>query len=369
MRLFRCLGLAAVVLTTSARADAPYFQQFNLVSDIPGTATFTDPNLKNPWGISETGTSPFWVSNQKSGTSTLYNTAGVPQALVVNMPAGVGGPTGQVANSGTGATDFVLSNGAKASFIFANLNGAIDGWNGGAGTTALVAVPAAGAVYTGLALNPLAAGGSMLYAADTLHNRIDVYNASFQPILPGTFVDPSLPAGATVYNIQNLGGKLYVTYELAGGGGVVNVFDLNGAFLGRIASNGPGGLLNAPWGVAIAPAGWGGLGGDLLVGNLNDGRISAFSADPTHPGFIRQLSDKNNIPFAEPGLWALQFGNGGNGGDRNTLYFAAGINNQQDGLFGAISAAPEPGSIVLLTIGLALGGLGAWRKRRRASGQ
>jgi uncharacterized protein (TIGR03118 family) len=343
----------------SIPARASVYQQTNLVSDVPGLAAFTDPNLKNPWGMSSSPTSPIWVSNQVSGNSTLYNTAGQPQALVVTIP-GAGGPTGQVFNA---SSDFALPTGGKALFLFANLDGSISGWNGAQGTTAVVQASVAGAAFTGLAIGDNGAG-NFLYAADSAGNKIDVFDGAFaQTSLSGSFIDPNLDPGFTVYNIQALGGKLYVTYENEGaGGGVVDAFDFNGNFLQRVTSNDATGPLQSPWGLALAPSTFGQFGGALLVGNEDDGRISAF--DPTTGAFLGQLLDKNGNPISNPGLWGLKFGNGGNGGDPNTLYFAAGINGEQDGLFGAIRVVPEPSSIVMGGLGLSLvAAIGARRRR------
>jgi len=358
-----CVSLLAG-LPASTQAGGWYFQQTNLVSDVPGMAQFTDSNLKNPWGISSSGTSPFWVSNQVTGTSTLYNGAGKPQSLIVTiLPTGGGNPTGQVFNS---SSDFALTTGGKALFIFASLNGTISGWNGAQDTTAQIAATTPGAAYTGLAFGNNGSG-NFLYAADSPGNKIDVFNGSFSPTtLAGSFVDPNPLAGFTVYNVQHLGGSIYVTYENeATGGGVVNEFDLNGNFIRRISSNGAGGPLESPWGLALAPSGFGLFGGALLVGNEDDGHISAF--DPTTGNFLGQLLDKDGNPIANTGLWGLRFGNGGNGGDKDTLYFAAGINGEADGLFGSLTAVPEPSSMALGMIAMTLVVAGSrWRARRAA---
>jgi uncharacterized protein (TIGR03118 family) len=359
-------GLSLLILLVAApRPGHAGFVQTNLVSDIPGLAAHTDANLKNPWGISFGPTSPFWVSNQVTGTATLYAGDGTPRPavpLIVDIPGG--NPTGQVFNS---TADFSLSTGGKAFFLFATLNGTITGWNPSSGTTAQIAASTPGAEYTGLALGSSAAGNT-LYAADGAGAKIDVFNSLFAPItLGGSFTDPTLPSGFTPYNIQNLGGTLYVTYENEDeGGGVVNAFDLNGNFLRRVSANAEGGPLAAPWGVALAPAGFGEFGGALLVGNEDDGHISAFN--PTTGTFLGQLQDTSGNPIANTGLWGLAFGNGANGFDPGTLYFAAGINEEVNGLFGAIApavAAPQPAGVMLLGLGLLAVGGWHWRRRTR----
>ncbi len=356
-RRFVNLGLPGLLLAFSSVAHADFFafEQTNLVSSVPGLAPVTDPNLKNPWGISHSPTSPNWVSNQVTGTSTLYNGAGQPfpigSPLVVTIPGGgsPNGPTGQVFNP---TNDFVLTTGGKAAFLFANLDGSISGWNGAHGTLAEVVAMTADAVYTGLALGTSGAG-SRLYAANDDGGTIDIFDAAFSQVtLPGAFIDPTLPAGFTPYNIMNLDDTLYVTYENeASGGGVINRFDLDGNFLGRLTSNPDGGPLDAPWGLALAPAGFGPFGGALLVGNEDDGHINAF--DPVTGDFLGTLLDAARNPIANTGQWGLIFGNGGNGGDPNTLFFAAGIEDENEGLFGSIRAVfvPEPASPLLLLLG------------------
>jgi uncharacterized protein (TIGR03118 family) len=341
------------------------FVETDLVSDIPGRAIFTDPNLVNPWGISESATSPFWVSNAGTGTSTLYNTAGTPQPTVVSIPLPTGGlssPTGQVFNAGTAFN--------ADRFIFATEEGTINGWRGALGTTAELLFDRTGAnsIYKGLAISTVSTN-TYLYAADFHNNRIDVFPSSGAPPLLGAFIDPLIPAGYAPFNIQNLGGKLYVTYakqdalaedEIAGAGnGYVSVFDLNGNFIRRFASNG---ALDAPWGVAIAPTGFGNFGGDLLVGNFGDGMINAY--DLATGNWVDALRDLSGTPIAIDGLWGLTFGNGGNGGRANTLYFTAGIEDEAHGLFGSIAAVPEGST---LFAGIALIGFCAgvvWKRSR-----
>jgi uncharacterized protein (TIGR03118 family) len=355
---------------------ANLYLQHNLVANTAGVADVTDPNLVDPWSIAISGASPFWVANHLSGTATLYNGAGAITPTVVtispapNSAAGtLGRPTGQVQNP---TTAFVIANGKSASFIFSTEDGLITAWNGGTVDQVLVNNSAASAVYKGLAINP-SATAPLLYASNFRSGKIDVFDGSFKPTtVPGGFVDPNQPSNYAPFNIWPLGGKLYVTYaqqdsakflDVAGAGnGIVDVFDFNGNLLNRLVTNG---VLNSPWGVAIAPAGWGAFGGALLVGNFGDGRINAFDLTGKSLG---TLQDANGNPIAVAGLWALIFGNGGRGGDGNTLYFVAGVPNGatvKRGILGSIAppaqidaiynaaggqlAAISPGEIVIVT--------------------
>jgi uncharacterized protein (TIGR03118 family) len=353
-------ALALLASTLAAPATAAYVQT-NLVSDIPTFAAFTDPNLKNPWGIASSPTSPFWVSNNGTGTSTLYNSLGQPfpvaSPLVVTIPPAPGGtPTGQVFNGGS---DFQINPGQPARFIFATESGTIAAWNPAANATnAITKVDnsASGAVYKGLAIGSTASG-NFLYAANFASGAIDVFDKSFTPTsLPGSFTDPNLPSGYAPFNVQNLDGTLYVTYAVRGlngddvsgaGNGIVDAFDTNGNLLRRVAT---AGALNSPWGLALAPLGFGEFGGALLVGNFGDGVIDAFN--PITGLLLGTLLDVTNNPIVNDGLWGLRFGNGGNGGSLNTLYFTAGLNDEQDGLFGSIAAVPEPATVALVLVGI-----------------
>jgi uncharacterized protein (TIGR03118 family) len=359
-------------------AHAAYIQT-NLVSDIPGLAQITDPQLVNPWGVSESATSPFWVSDQATSNSTLYSVTGgtTVTKVVINPPSGFvaipttasgpQGPTGQVSNSGSNFPVANGGNGQAARFIFANLNGTISAWNGGTGASIQATTP--GAVYTGLAIN---SSQTRLYAANGAQNRVDVFNSAFAPVsLPGAFVDPNLPAGLAPFNVQDIGGKVYVTYAPAGranqiaatpGMGVVAVFDENGTFQQEVIR---GSQLAAPWGIAQAPVSFGQFGGDLLVGNFSfaDSAINAY--DPISGAFLGTIPV--NVGANTPGgLWDLTFGNGAAGGDPNTLYFADGINGERDGLFAAISVVPEPSTFVVLATALMICG-GCWLVRSRAA--
>jgi uncharacterized protein (TIGR03118 family) len=311
--LLSALAAFLVQSFTPTMVWAAFIQQ-NLVSDIPGLAAITDANLKNPWGLSHTPTSPFWVSDQSANVATLYNVptggAVTKNALIVTMPLtalGAQGPTGQVFNS----TSSFPVNGTPATFIFANLNGTIDAWNNSAGTNAITGAAVPGAVYTGLALLP---SGPFLLAANNATGGIDVFNGTFQKVsLPGSFTDPSVPSGFGAFNVQVIDNKVYVTYAPTGhpaqtgalpGQGFIGVFDLNGNFLQHIAD----GHLASPWGLTLAPAGFGPFGNDLLVGNFSFllSEINAF--DPGTGAFLGTIpiDTGGNAPG---GLWGLAFGN------------------------------------------------------------
>jgi len=316
-------------------------------------ANNTDANLRNPWGMSFSLTSPFWVSDQVTDVSTLYNAQGAAQALVVSIPPASPPPTGPTGQVFTGGQGFTTLTGASPNFAFSTLAGTIDAWN--AGTSAVTQFTAAdGAIYTGLAIV-----GNMLYAADTRNGKIDIFNSSFaKTTVSGTFIDPNVASGFTPYNIQNVSGKLYVEYAKRNTpGGSVGVFDANGNLLQHIDDP----HFNSPWGVTLAPASFGPFGNRLLIGNFGDGMINAF--DASTGTFVGTVSDVNGNPIANPGLWALAFRAQNSGFDTNTLFFTAGINNEVNGLFGEIQIAPEPATLGL--IGLALGALAlAGRKTR-----
>jgi uncharacterized protein (TIGR03118 family) len=376
-------AIAGVVLCASAwRVDASTYVQTDLVSDIAGLATITDPLLVNSWGLTATATSPFWISNQGTNTSTLYAVSGpttVSKVTAVNAQgfvsipttaAGPQGPTGIVSNSNT--ANFQLTPGTpstSARFIFANLNGTISGWAGG--LTSTIQATTTGASYTGLAINSTA---GLLYAANGAGvGGISVFNSNFAPVsLSGGFVDPSLPTGFVPFNVQTIGGNVYVTYAPSGraaqisataGQGFVDVFDENGTLLQRLIT---GGQLAAPWGLALAPASFGPFGGDLLVGNFSsvDSGINAFN--PLTGAFLGSILIDVGSGNTPGGLWALMFGTGSaNGGDPNTLYFTDGINGETAGLFGAIQSTPLPAALPLFASGLGALGLFGWRRKRR----
>jgi uncharacterized protein (TIGR03118 family) len=353
LALLLAVGIATVG-SLPAQAATTTFEQVNLVSNIPELALHTDPDLVNPWGISHSPTSPFWVSDNGTGVSTLYNpaTPDIKLSLVVTIPPPAGSaagttskPTGQVFNGGT---DFVVTSAAgsgPARFIFATEDGTISGWNPAADpTNAILAVDHSGAeaIYKGLAIGSNSAG-NFLYAANFHAGTIEVFDKDFHQVqLAGSFSDPNVHRGFAPFNIQNLGGKLYVTYakqdadgedDVAGpANGYVDIFDTTGNLLQRLATRG---RLNSPWGLAIAPPTFGAFAGDLLVGNFGDGRINVI--DPVTGEFLDQLRDANNHAITIDGLWGLIVGNGGNGGDPGKIYFTAGPNDEADGLFGSLA--------------------------------
>ena len=335
------LAFAALVVAAPLSAAQPTEFTVNpLVSDQPGVAPVLDPDLVNPWGLTSSATSPWWVSDNGTDKSTLYNGAGVKQGLIVSV---AGGPTGTVFNPTAG---FALPTGGKALFLFDSEDGIVRAWNGAQGTTAIVAADRSnvGAIYKGLAIADTS-NGPRLYAADFHNGRIDVFNSSFTLQQNSGFEDPSLPAGFAPFNVQVLGGRVFVAYakqdkdaedEVAGQGrGRVDVYDLAGNLLGGITGHGQ---LNAPWGLAIAPASFGPFAGDLLVGNFGDGQINAFRE--VSPGmFVHhgELRGSDNRSLTIDGLWALQVSQGGNNGTAGQLFFTAGPDDETHGLFGTIA--------------------------------
>jgi uncharacterized protein (TIGR03118 family) len=342
------LGAALTLGAALARGGVPGTYTVNdLSSNVPGAATHTDPDLVNGWGIVAPPTGPWWVSDNGTDKTTLYDGTGAKQSLVVNILNGA--PTGTVFN--TGGSGFNVTKGPNsgpARFIFAAESGTISGWNPAVDpTNTLNGVTVPGAVFKGLAL-ATNNGQPQLYATDFAGGKVDVFNSSWGTgTASGGFTDPNLPASYAPFGIANIGGNLVVTFakQQAGsedeqhhqGFGVVDLFDSDGNLLSRIATHGQ---LNAPWGIAQAPAtGFGPFSGDLLIGNFGDGQINAYRRD-SDGGWERAggLRDSSGRQIAVEGLWGIGFGNDHTSGSSKALYFAAGPNDENDGLFGSITA-------------------------------
>jgi len=347
----------SVTVTVNA---ATAFVAKNLIADTASGTVTVDTNLVNPWGIAF-GPGPVWVANNHSETSTLYDGTGVPQPvggpLIVNLPAGAGGgtfdPTGIVFNP---TADFVVSAGGKSAaalFIYVGEGGMVAGWSKDVdvGNAVVMYTDSGGAVYKGLTLANNGAG-NFLYVADFYNNKVDVFNATLtkQPssATSFTFKDPALPAGYAPFGIQALktgaGGtvQIYVAYAKqqapdnhdnanGAGLGLIDIYDTNGMLLKTLVM--PGGALNAPWGMTLAPADFGTLSNVLLVGNFGDGKINCY--DPNNGQFMGTLSTANGA-FAAPGLWGIAFGNDAANQPHNTLFFAAGPNDEVNGSYGRI---------------------------------
>jgi uncharacterized protein (TIGR03118 family) len=316
------------------------FEQVNLV-DNNGEygAAVTDPHLQNAWGISFSSGGTAWVSAEAGGVSGVYNREGAIQGIspvaIPSPTAATGGaPTGQVFNP---TSDFKLPNGNKAAFIFVGSDGVISGWNGGSAAIRMVN-DAPDASYFGATLAS-DGGNNFLYVANFAEKEIDVYDKNWAEVTK-PFVDPDLPSDYSPFNIQNVGGKLYVMYAKVGpdgdeihhpGFGIVDIYNPDGHFVKRFVSNGQ---LNSPWGVAKAPAGFFGDSGQesILIGNFGDGHINAYNMDG---GFLGQLRAHGN-PIAIDGLWAISFPPSTSTIDPNRLYFSAGPDDEEDGLFGYI---------------------------------
>jgi len=347
-------GTLAIALSLWTAAAPPatgqFYRQHNLVADDAAFGPdLVDPNLVNGWGITASPTSPWWVSSNGTDLAKLYGGDGVPRALVVAV---AGGPTGIVFN---GSTSFVVRNGPAAGparFIFASEDGRIRGWNPAVApagqSLVMVDHSSAGAIYKGLAI-ALTASGNFLYATDFHNGRVAVFDGNLTPVTsPAGFVDPDLQKGFAPFGIQALRigdqVQIFVAYaeqdeaaedEIGGQGlGFVSRFATDGTFLGRVATRGQ---LNAPWGLALAPADFGKFSGHLLVGNFGDGQIHAYeilaNGHFEHRGYLKGEDQK---PIQIDGLWAIAFGNGAAAGPTTTLFFAAGPGDESHGLFGKI---------------------------------
>ena len=358
--------IVTTFLTFVPLARAQLYQQVNLVTDDKTVhpAPVEDPNLVNAWGVSFGPSTPFWVSDNETGLSTLYSVNPVTDTTTkVGLEVHTGGaghPTGQAFNPSSGF------NGDR--FLFVGEDGTISGWRGALGTTAEILQTGLDAnVYKGTTLASTG-GHEYLYSANFRAGTIDILKGDAgAPDLTGKFTDPNLPAGFAPFNIRSLGGKLYVAYamqdatksdEAPGAGlGFVDAFDLQGNLIQRIGSQG---TLNAPWGLEIAPAEFGPLAGDLLVGNFGDGTINAF--DPNGGGFKGQLFGPDGKPVAIDGLWALTVGNDGSGGNSDKLYFTAGPDEESHGLFGLVLQVPDLGS-TLIMLAVSLCGMSVFARR------
>lgn len=378
----------ASILRTAVGGEAEGFLETDLVANkspltdsngVVHKAPIQDPNLLNPWGLTASSTSPFWVSDNGAGVSTLYNTTGMPQALIVSIPTPGdalgrnGTPTGTVFNIAAAQGAFEVSGinvagapvKAAATFLFATEDGTILGWNPNVfppedqnrvspNTHAIIVVDHSmeGAVYKGIAIATDALGTNRLYVTNFHSGAVEVFDAGFMPATPlGAFADPHLPRNYAPFNIVPVGAatspataaRLVVTFavqdaakhdDVAGmSHGIVDTFDLGGQSFQRLIQHGQ---LNSPWGVAVAPASFGALAGSLLIGNFGNGAINAYN--PTTGEFIDKMRNSHGQAIVIDGLWSLRIGNGGNGGKTDTVYFTAGPNGEQDGLFGSLTA-------------------------------
>jgi uncharacterized protein (TIGR03118 family) len=324
-----------VMLTLVTSTAAAQYKLTNLVSNQVGKALHTDPLLVNGWGLAYGPGGPFWISDEGSGWSTLYTAAGVKEGLEVLVPTaggdGPGSPTGIVFN---GSQDFPVQ-GWPSIFMFATLDGTISGWAPQSNPNqSIVAVTTPGAVYTGLAITSYTSG-NFLFAADTANNKVDVYNGTFN--LVNSFTDTTVPAGFTVFGIQDFGGLLYVSYASSSGsaGGYIDIYSESGVFLKRLAQGAP---LNQPWGFAVAPRNFGALSNTLLISNnTNGGTINGFNSVTGQ--YVATLAEGGTAIRIDQ-LWGIEFGGGSaNNGPNNRLYFTAGPDNNNAGTFGVI--APE----------------------------
>src|SRR3984885_9120727 len=380
--MFTSVALGA--LCAGAGTAQAQFKQTDLVSDIPNLATTTDPMLKNPWGVSFANGSPIWISQQGTQTTPLFAVTGSTgvspgqkPVFTVNVPpAGASGPTGQVANAmgmGFDVSKASGGNGAPAAFIFANLNGTISAWNGTPLTQAFTqTTPIAGASFTGLAINHT---DTELFAANTTGGTIDAFNNQFQLISTNAFAAPTAGSakGLVPFNVTDLGGNVFVTYApsghtaqtmATGGEGAVAEFTESGVLEKTITNN----ALASPWGVAIAPSSFGKFGGDLLVGNFSfvSGVADVINAfNPVTDALVGSIDVNPGTSMGNTagGLWSIVFGGSGSDGTPNTLFFTDGINGEKDGLFGSITAVPEPSTWAMMLAGF--GGLALLAARRR----
>ena len=355
-------GGQRVRVTAASNTPGPsqFYLQHNLISDGFVTADHTNSNLVNAWGLDAGPTSPWWIADNGTGKTTLFNvtTGAIVEFIVPGAGGAQGNPTGLVFNGGTG---FVVNNGvgapAAARFIFSSEDGTISAFKGAPIVTVVpnAQAPAHDAIYKGLAIDSRTAG-QFLYATDFHNGKVDIFDSSFHAVtIAGAFSDQNIPAGFAPFGIHNINGTIYVTYALqdedkeddvAGpGNGYVDAYDTSGNLIRRVASTGE---LNSPWGLALAPDNFGRFSGDLLVGNFGDGRIHAFDPNQlTEAGefeAVGLLHSASGKPVKIEGLWALQFGhNSSANGLTNTLFFTAGPGDEEHGLFGSLVNVPPPG--------------------------
>jgi uncharacterized protein (TIGR03118 family) len=321
------LGFVLVFASSSALAQ---YQSIYLVSDLSGTM-HTDPLLKNPWGLAYSPGAAFWISDEASGWSTLYDGKGNPQSLQVTIPpisgTGPGTPTGIVSNA---SSEFQID-GWTSAFLFATLDGTISGWSHFFPSSTLIGATNPGAVYTGLAITSKSSD-NFLFAADSANNKVDIYDGTFN--LVGSFTDPAVPPGFTPFGIQDIAGQVYVAYAATSGGsgGFIDVFDEDGTFVKHFAHGAP---LNQPWGFALAPKNFGPLSHTLLISNnTSAGTINGYN--PNTGKLVGTMMNSSGKPLAINGLWGIEFGGGTSAnGQKNELFFTAGPNDT-DGYFGAI---------------------------------
>jgi uncharacterized protein (TIGR03118 family) len=338
-RTLACLASLVIIVGLIPSPAAAQYAITNLVSNQKGKAKHQDKALVNAWGMSFFPGGPFWISDNGTGVTTFYDSKGLKDGQVTVPPTcntPICAVTGQVANSDTSTTDFVVSQGGKSApafFIFATFEpGTISGWNPSVNkSSSVVVVNGANAWYTGLAMG-VNNGAHFLFGADNLNNKVDIYDRTFK--LVGSFTDSKL-TGLSVYNVQNIKGKLYVTFTdgIPGTKGAVDIFSTSGKLIKRLTKNAH---LKGPWGVALAPKNFGPASNALLVGNVGDGRINVLNA--TTGAFITQLKNPSSKVISISGLWALAFGQGGGmNGNPNQLFFTAGPNAYANGLFGVIN--------------------------------
>ncbi len=328
------LSVAALLVLAVSFTSTLSVAQYTATTLVKNTGKTGDKQLINPWGLVYGPSAPFWLSDEGSGLSTLYDGNGVKQSLVVTIPTasgtGVGSPTGIVYN---GSTEFKIMNWTSA-FLFATLDGTISGWSHFDPNHALIGVKNPGAVYTGLAITSHASK-NLLYAADFLNNKIDVYDGTFKFVM--SFTDTSLPAGFAPFGIQDLGGMIYVAYASTAGktGGYIDIFDENGTFVKTLIHGKP---LNKPWGLAVAPSNFGTLSNTLLISNNTaSGTINGFN--PTTGAFVGTVDNAAGKPIHISGLWGIEFGGGTtSNGNTNQLFYTAGPKNYVNGIFGVINA-------------------------------